>query len=227
MPQPLGFILRRLTGLLLAAIALFVTVVAPAEEGFQPLFDGKSLEGWKPYSGRGRAVPPEESAFSVQDGVIYCSGQGKDYWLIAPGTYGDCVLRLEYKVEGEANSGVFLRAPEYAEPAFKGFEVQIIGDHGEPPSHHGCGSIYDVIGTMRNMSRPSGEWNSMEITCRGSLVKIVHNGFKVIDVDLSELTEPIGKFDFPYSKMPKEGYIGVQNHGGKVWFRNIEVKVLN
>ncbi|NUN98188.1 MAG: DUF1080 domain-containing protein, partial [Candidatus Omnitrophica bacterium] len=156
MPQPLGFILRRLTGLLLAAIALFVTVVAPAEEGFQPLFDGKSLEGWKPYSGRGRAVPPEESAFSVQDGVIYCSGQGKDYWLIAPGTYGDCVLRLEYKVEGEANSGVFLRAPEYAEPAFKGFEVQIIGDHGEPPSHHGCGSIYDVIGTMRNMSRPSG-----------------------------------------------------------------------
>lgn len=207
-------------------VAFVFAVSAAAEEGFQVLFDGKTLDGWQTFSGRGRPISPEESAFSVQDGVIYCSGNGKDYWLVAPGTYRDCVFRLDYKVESESNSGVFLRAPEYSEPAFKGFEVQIIGDYGDPPSHHGCGSIYDVIGTMRNMSRPNGEWNSMEITCQGSLVKVIHNGFKVIDVDFSQLTEPLGKFDLPYSKIPREGYIGVQNHGDKVWFRNIAVKVL-
>jgi hypothetical protein len=76
------------------------------------------------------------------------------------------------------------------------------------------------------MSSPIGEWNTMEITCKGSKVKVKHNGYTVIGADFSELTEPIGKFDFPYSEIPKEGLIGVQNHGRELWFRNIEVKKL-
>ena len=45
-----------------------------------------------------------------------------------------------------------------------------------------------------------------------------------VDADFSLMTEPIGKFDFPYAKMPKTGYIGMQNHGGEVCFKNIQIK---
>jgi len=202
------------------------------EKGFVSLFDGKSIDNWTAYSEDGKKVPESESAFEVQNGLIHCTGKGRDYWLVAPGgKYGDFTLRLEFKITKDANSGVFLRAPTPDLPAFKGFEVQIVddfkGDKKYEPNRHSTGSIYDVLSPMRNMSSPIGEWNTMEMTCKGSEVIVKHNGCTVIHSDFSELTEPIGKFDFPYSKMPKEGYIGLQNHGHELWFRNIRVKKLD
>ncbi len=200
---------------------------ASCDAGFVSLFDGKSLDGWERLRESGEVVPPEESAFSVRDGMIHCSGKGKDYWLARKERYADCVLRLEYMLVSKGcNSGVFLRAPDAARPAFKGFEVQILDDSGRDAGKHSSGSIFDVLAPMLNTARPVGEWNEMEISCRGLLVVVRLNGVKVIDADFGELTKPIGKFDFPYAKMPREGLIGVQNHGGELWFRNIRVKRL-
>ncbi len=196
------------------------------DEGFVSLFDGKSLEGWQRYSSSGEKVPARESAFSVRDGTIYCSGRGRDYWLSPRRMYRDFVLRMQYKIGKGANSGIFLRAPGTARPAYTGFEVQIIDDFGQEPTNHTSGAIYDVLTPMRNMSRKPGEWNDVEITCNGSHVIVVWNGFKVIDANFSQLTEPIGKFDFAYSKMPRQGRIGVQNHGGELWFRSVRIKPL-
>ena len=50
-------------------------------------------------------------------------------------------------------------------------------------------------------------------------------GFKVIDADFGELKEPIGKFEFAYADLPEKGYIGFQNHGRELWFRNVRMKV--
>ena len=205
-----------------------------SDEGFVSLFDGKTLDGWIRCRENGEEVTPEESAFGVEDGTIRCSGKGKDYWLVVPGgEYGNCILRLEFKLTQETNSGVFLRAPELKDPAFKGFEVQIFDDWSEDltkkyePNKHSNGSIYDVLSPMLNMSKPIGEWNEMEILTKGSKVRVKLNGITIIWSDFAELTEPIGKFDFPYSAMPKEGYVGVQNHGHELWFRNIQVKKLD
>jgi len=208
------------------AIVLLAQVGLCADEGFKPLFDGKTLTGWRPLDVTGEQVAPADSAFSVKEGVLYCSGKGNDYWIVAPGTYGDFVLRLEYKLVKRSNSGVFLRVPKPGHPAFLGFEVQILGDSGEPPSLHSTGSIYDVLAPMRNMAKPEGEWNQLQISCKGSHLRVVLNDFKVIDTDFAKLTEPIGKFTFPYSQLPKEGWLGVQNHGGEIWFKKIEVKEL-
>jgi 3-keto-disaccharide hydrolase len=207
-------------------------------DGFVSLFDGKTLDGWKRCRENGEIVPPKDSAFHVEDGVIHCTGKGQDYWLVIPGEkYGDCILRLEFKLVKDTNSGVFLRAPGLDLPAYKGFEVQVYDDwdinpktnklERFEPNKHSSGSVFDVLSPMRNMSRPLGEWEQMEITSKGSVFTVTHNGFKIIDADFATLTEPIGKFDFPYSEMPKEGYIGVQNHGHELWFRNIEVKRLD
>lgn len=194
-------------------------------EGFVTLFDGKSMDGWVRYAHDGKVVPPERSAFRVDGNTIFCSGKGDDYWIATREKYADCVLRLEYKLAKGTNSGVFFRAPP-ARPAYKGFEVQIIDDVGQDPTKHSTGAIYDVLTPMRNLSNPVGDWNEMEITVKGSTVVVTVNGFKVIDTDFRHLTEPIGKFDFPYAKMPATGHVGVQNHGGEIWFRNLRLKPL-
>jgi hypothetical protein len=50
------------------------------------------------------------------------------------------------------------------------------------------------------------------------------NGWKIIDTDLSVMTQPIGKFDTPYAKLPLKGYIFLQDHHREVWYRNIFLK---
>lgn len=197
---------------------------AEAEEGFVTVFDGKTLQGWNAYTEPGEQVPLGESDFSVFDGVLYCSGKEHSYWLRAPGSYNDYILRLEYKVAKGSNSGLFLRVPGAALPAYQGFELQVLDDYGQPPTANTSGSVYDVLTPMRNMSRPPGEWNEVEITLRGRTVIIVWNGFKIIDADFNHLTEPIGKWEMAYKDMPLAGGFGVQNHGGEVWYRNIRIK---
>ena len=215
----------RMTGV--GLLMLIVGTGCASTGKFEPLFDGKTLDGWTAYSSEGEKIGPEECSFSVKDGTLHCSGHGKDYWIARNETYRDCVLRLEYKVTKAANSGVFLRSPGPAHPAFTGYEVQIYDDAGGETNTHCSGSIYDVVAPTENTAKPAGEWNVMEITHDGSKVKVVLNGVTVIDCDFAEFTEPIGKFDFPYSKMPREGLVGVQNHGGELTFRNIEIKVLD
>ena len=77
------------------------------------------------------------------------------------------------------------------------------------------------------MSKPAGQWNTMEVTCKGTDIIIVVNGFKVVDVDFATLTEPLGKFKTPYCKLPLKGYFGLQSHGKEIAFKNIRIKPLD
>ena len=207
----------------LLSLALIPAVGCHQPADFVSVFDGKTLDGWSRYTHDGQEVAAKDSAFSVQDGMIYCSGQGKDYWIALDKKYRDVVLQLEYKITPGANSGIFLRSPGKARPAYTGYEVQIIDDSGQSADKHSSGSIYDVVTATRNMSKPIGQWNHIEITHCGSHATVVLNGVKVIDTDFGRFPDAIGKFDFAYADMPREGYIGLQNHGGKLWFRNIRI----
>ena len=181
-----------------------------ADAGFEPLFNGQDLTGWV-------HVGPTEGAWSVADGVLVCNGQGRG-WIRPAGIYEDYILRLEYKIERDSNSGVFLRTSEQGRPAFAGMEIQII-DHPE----HSTGvkataAIYDSVGPSRNTSKRLGEWNALEITCIGRRVAVRHNGVIVVDTDLDAYPEL-------RERLPR-GYVGLQNHGTPVAFRNIGIKVL-
>ena len=208
---------------LLLSVALLSAVGCHQPAKFVSVFDGETLDGWTRYTHDGQEVAPADSAFSVQDGMIYCSGQGRDYWIALDKPYRDVVLQLEYKISPGANSGIFLRSPGPARPAYTGYEVQIIDDTGQAADKHTSGSIYDVVTATHNRSKPIGEWNRIEITHRGSHVTVALNGVQVIDTDFKQFPEPIGKFDFAYADMPRTGAIGLQNHGGKLWFRNIRI----
>ncbi len=193
------------------------------EAGFLTIFDGRSMDGWEIY------IEPsherKEDAFYLEDGALACKGYGH-HWFRYTEPLSDFVLRLEFRIARDSNSGICLRSAREGAPPFTGFEVQICDDIGRDPGRHSTGAIYDVVTPMFNASRPLGQWNEMEITVRGLTVVVVLNGLKVIDTDFACLTEPIGKFDFAYANMPRSGYLALQDHWTPVWYRNIRLRKL-
>jgi hypothetical protein len=222
----------------LAMVAIFLmscsprgsAPVPPGEEGFVSLFNGETLDGWvvepKPDAMEMYGVEGGmEDSFGVVDGTI-ARLKGGYSWIRSEDEYGDFVLKVEYKIVEGGNSGIHLRVADPSDEVYTGIEMQILGDYGSEPSIHSTGAIYDVLAPRVNAARPSGEWNEVTIECRGSWIRIDLNGQRIIEMNMDEWTEPVGKFKTPYAKMPRSGYIGFQNHGSEVYFRNVRLKRL-
>jgi len=197
---------------------------APPEpaDGWEALFNGKDLTGWTCNPG----------SWEVEDGVLTRKGGG-DIWTAE--RFGDFILDLEFKLDKETNSGVFLRTGSIKEWLHTAIEVQVLDSHGKAtPDLHDCGSIYDCLAPSKNAVKPPGEWNRYVITCRGPRIQVELNGQPIIDMDLDRWTEahknPDGtpnKFNTAYKDMPREGHIGLQDHGKPIWYRNIRIKRLD
>jgi hypothetical protein len=180
-------------------------------DGFKAMFDGLTLTGWTP-------LRAGEKSFVVRDGVIEWIRRGAGA-IQFHRRFSDFVLRFEYKISEGGNSGVHLRSPRANRASRIGFELQLLGDHGKKPSKGGTGSIYSVVAPRENASRPAGEWNSVEVTARGPLVKIVLNEKVVQDVDFDTVPELKDRL--------RRGFIRLTDHGDYVAFRNIRIKELS
>jgi len=179
-----------------------------AELDFESLFNGEDLSGWNV-----EGAP----SWSVRDGVIVCEGGGGG-WLRSEQEYENFVWRLEYRISPGGNSGMFIRSTREGNPAFTGMEIQILDDYGKAPDPHSAGALYGSIAASKNMSKPAGEWNQVEITCQGRRVTVVMNGEKIIDANLDDYPEL-------RARVP-QGYLGLQDHGDLVEFRNLRVRRL-
>ena len=124
-------------------------------------------------------------------------------------------LCLEWKIEEGGNSGIFLRAPRAARCSRIGMEFQLRGDHGREPTDDSTGAIYDVLAPVVNAGRPAGEWNEVEILLDGTYLKATLNGQIVHDIDFHD--HPGLQFRL------RRGFIGLQDHGNYVAFRNIRL----
>ncbi len=194
---------------------------APQGPEWEDLLSGDSVRAW-------RNITDESEIFEIQGDALHIPGNSVyplRYVAWGDERLGDFELHLEYKVASDANSGVFLRA-QPNDPVYRGFEVQVLDDHGDPPNKNGSGAIYDVVTPMFNLARPAGEWNSYDIVVRGTSIVVTMNGWKVIDTDLALMTTPLGKFSVAYADLPREGLLMLQDHGGEVWYRNIRLKRL-
>lgn len=157
--------------------------------------------------------------WSLEDGVIRCAGKGFGF-LRLDQKLGDFQLALEYRLQRRGNSGVGIRSvaftgPARTRPSFAGYELQILDDHGKPPSDHSTMSLYRYVAPKANHSKPAGEWNAVVIECRGPKIRITHNGELVQDVDQSTKAEIRDK--------PVAGYVSLQCHGSPVEFRKLEL----
>ena len=209
---------------IVAALLLQVpdAVVSPAEreEGFVPLFDGRSLNGWQ-------TIPLGKSAgpWQVRDGVLtYAPG---DSWIATKAKYTDFVLRLDNRTGPESDSGIFLRSEETGYPSFTGMEMEIRNDPTGEPSPRSNTSIYGAAAPRRNVTRAAGEWNEVEISLVKRRLVVSCNGEVIHDLNLDDPAYGAA-LRGPLSGRAKSGHIGFQAHleGTPVEFRRIRVRVV-
>ncbi len=200
--------------------------------GWTLLFDGKTTTGWRGF-GRDTVV-----GWEVTDGELIALGQGGDHAndIITVDEYQNFELVLDWKVSPQANSGVFYNVVE------KGFdliyasapEYQLIDDHGWPDpleDWQKSGANYAMNAPSKVVSRPVGEWNTARIVVDHGQVEHWLNGVKVVAYELWtpewEKLKHAGKWkDYPGYGTGRKGYIGLQDHGNKVYFRNIKIRVI-
>lgn len=192
-------------------------------EGWKLLFDGKSLAGWKSTS--------TKPSWTVEGGAIAGMAKGSGN-LVTEGRYGNFLLSVDFKEDTKCNSGIFLRVPEKPVTGCRGIECQIY-QRQKKTDKHSCGSIYDAVAPAKNMCKGPGVWQNMLIDCRDNAIKVTLNGELVSQMNLDEWKTAgkardgsRNKFTVAYKDMPRAGHIGFQNHGYKVWFRNIKIKPL-
>lgn len=183
-------------------------LLAPVQEGFKPIFDGKTLTGWVPRGG---------GKWSVDDGCILGeTGTGAYGWLCSEKKYGDFDLQFEAKLEGLGNSGVQVRSAIDDKDLMLGYQFDL--DRTRPSS----GRLYDEARRLLLMDVPQDpaarsalkaeEWNSVRLSCIGDHLQSWVNGVAIVDyrdsVDL-------------------DGIIALQVHSGKtpvkIRFRNLKI----
>ena len=194
---------------------------ARLDSGFVSLFNGRDLTGWTRIGGKAEA-------WGVENGCLISYGEGGG-WLATPKDYANFLLRLEFKLSPESNSGVYLRAPaDMTRISRTGMEIQLLDD-GHPryktiKPYQRSGSIYEVAAAEAGHLRPTGEWNVMEIKLEGSKATIRINSAVVVADDLAK--HP-AELEQAHPGIKREtGRIGLQSHNGRVEFRAIEVKEL-
>lgn len=226
-------IVKRCT-VVLSLFMVAIATCAPADaDGFIQLFNGRDLAGW---------ITGPDNAWVVENGFITLKREmdGKEHnadYLWTKDTYSDFILDLEFKVpDGYANSGVFLRTSDLKDPVYTGIEVQVCNSYGRKTWSRGscAGAIYDCLAPTKNTVKKPGEWNRYIITCKDNRISIVLNGEHIIDMDLNKWDEPYknpdstkNKFHTALKDFARTGYIGLQDHGRPVWYRNIKIKPLN
>jgi Domain of Unknown Function (DUF1080) len=200
------------------------------KEGWQLLFDGKTTDGWMTADEKPALVS------HVQDGALNPHPRDFDYLLLYKEPFENFVLSLDFKVSPDCNSGVIVRIWPLKfrggwDIAANGLEVAI--DDRKVDPFHSTGAIYDLVKPLANAAKPTGEWNHLEVTCDHNRIKSVLNGQLTAEINLDEWTKlnerPDGsrhKFDIAYKDHPRKGYIGLQDHGSDVWYRNIKLKRL-
>ena len=203
------------------------------ERGFVRLFNGEDLTGWVTQGG--------DNAWVVEDGVLTVERDvmdGKEHnfdYLWTKEKYGDFVLDLEFKVIDGTNSGIFFRTSNLKDPVYTGIEVQVCNSYGRNNINNKgtAGAIYDCVKPTKNAINKPGQWNHCVLTCKGSSVKVVLNDEQVVDMNLDRWTTPHmnpdktkNKFGRAMKDFARVGYIGLQDHGRPVWYRNVRVKRL-
>ena len=225
--------------ILAVAIQAFAVCAALAEDntlteqekqaGWQLLFDGRTTTGWMTINEE--PLP----ASHLQDGAL--NPHPCNYMLLYDKPLANCVLAMDFKLSPKCNSGIFIRTfPLQPRPGkdigFNGLEVAV--DDTQSADFHDTGAIYDLVKPTKNAMRPTDQWNHIEITTDRNRISVVLNGEKVTAMNLDQWTtankRPDGsdhKFDVAYKDHPRQGYIGLQDHGSDCWYRNIKLKKLD
>jgi HEAT repeat protein len=191
-----------------------------AERPWQPAFNGRNLDGWRPVGGK-------PDSWTVADGLLVANAGGGG-WLARAEEMGDYLFELEFRLSPGGNSGFFLRPPLAGNPAWEGIEVQMLDDAasqyaGKLRADQYCASIYGMGPAQPGISRPPGQWQKLRVLCAGRHVAVWLNGKPV---SYAALDEHMGKADKIHGLNRASGFPGLQNEHGPTQFRNLRFRDL-
>jgi len=209
--------------------------------GWVLLFNGKNFDGWRQCNGT--EMPAnwviEKKSMKVFTGEGKKPGRGAKGDILYPRKkFKNFELSIDWKASKMANSGIFYHIREvpgkpiyYAAP-----EVQVLDNVDATDNKvdsHLAGSLYDMIAADPTTVNPAGEWNTVVIRVKDGSVKHIMNGTEVVSYTLwtpewDDLVANSKFKNFPgfTEGIAKEGFIGLQDHGYPVWFRNIKIREL-
>jgi hypothetical protein len=194
--------------------------------GWRLLFDGKTIDQWRGYKQSG--VPAD---WAVQDGAIVRVADGPD--LVSVSEFDSFDFRFDWQVAAGSNSGVMFRVTEAEDETYMtGPEYQILDNGGHPDGKSpltSAGSCYALYPPPRDVTRPVGAWNEGRIVVTGNRVEHWLNGEKTASYDIgsAEWNAKVAASKFNAWKSfgtSARGRLALQQHGGKVAFRNLKVK---
>ena len=197
------------------------------------IFDGKSFDGWHGYN-KDEVGP----AWQIEDGaMVLDKSKGKAGDIISDEAYQNFELTLEWKISECGNSGIFfnvVESPKYHSPWLTGPEMQILDNSCHPDAKietHRAGDLYDMIQTSVVNVKPAGEWNKINIRSLDNEVTFWQNDEQVVQFTMHDESWDKMVSESKFKSMPdfgkaRGGKIGLQDHGDKVWFRNIRIKKL-
>lgn len=200
--------------------------------GWNILFDGKNFTGWHGYNMKGIS-----DSWIIEDQALTMTTEGRaeSQDIITNKGYKNFALSADFKLTKGANSGIIFQVKEdskYKFPYETGPEFQIIDQENWPDSLKDwqiCGANYAMYPPKAKPSKPLGEWNQILLVVNGNHVTQILNGEVVVEYEKysdewKKLRESGKWASFPdYGKFD-EGKISLQNHGTKVWYRNIKIK---
>lgn len=204
-------------------------------DGWELLFDGKTMTGWRDYNGDSLTGP-----WTVNKGAIKAEGGGSDAngYIVTTQKYANFILQWDWKLSKAGNSGMLyhvVERPDFKVPYITGPEYQLIDDANFPEKleeWQKCGADYAMyLPPADQKVNPAGQWNTSKIVFDNGHVEYWMNGVKTIEFEAWTddwfARKKAGKWaeedEYGLSDI---GVICLQDHGYPAWFRNIKIKQL-
>jgi len=213
-----------------------VNVVQKDTTTWEVLFNGANFDNWRGYNTD--SIYPEWTI--VDSAMVFTPGKFGGKNIITKKEYTSFILSLEWKISKGGNSGIFwgvFEDPKYKEAYQTGPEIQVLDNERHPDGKtdvHRAGALYDMVAPKHDVVKPAGEWNKcvIKIDYKNNIGVVTMNG---AEIETFSVKGP--KWDAMVSNSKfatwdgfgkhHTGHIGLQDHGNKVWYRNIKIKRLD
>jgi len=201
-------------------------------EGWKLLFDGKTTNGWHEYN-----QPTIGKFWQASNGELWLNPQQGVKDIVTEGEFENFELRLDWKIDSCGNSGVMFNVNESSKYEFgyyTGPEMQILHNDCHEDGKivkHRAGNLYDLIASPQESAKAPNQWNSVRIISNKGHLEFWLNDVKQVETTMYtpewEAMLKKSKFlKYPDFGKFRKGRIALQEHGSRVWFRNIKIKEL-
>lgn len=203
--------MKKLISMISVVAALLVPLSAAepgTEAGFVPLFDGKTLDGWK--------VNEAQDAFSIEDGAIKANGTRAHLFYegkVNDAKFKDFELRLDVMARKNSNGGVFIHTAFQKEGWPSGYEIQVNNTQGDPQK---SGGLYNTVKNL--VPFDDDTWMKYVIIVKDGTVTVRVNDKELVNYKTEPATTKL---------LPDGGTIAIQAHdkGSTTLYKNIRIKV--